>query len=66
MGEVDVLTGGGDKLLSRELTGSLAGDEHNPLSGVVTGRLQWSLAAAAMEAAGQTQKKEPCHPLTYE
>ena len=70
-GEVYALTGGGDKLLSRELTGRLAGDEHNPLSGVVTGRLsdkllQCSLAAADEEAAGQTQKEEPCHPLTYE
>ena len=65
------LTDGGDKLLSRELTGRLAGDDHNPLGGVVTGRLndkllQCAVAAAAEEAAGQTQKEEPCHPLTYE
>ena len=70
-GEVYALTDGGDKLLSRELTGKLAGDDHNPLGGVVTGRLsdkllQCSRAAAAEEAAGQTQKEEPCHPLTYE
>ena len=30
-GEVYALTDGGDKLLSRELTGRLAGDDHNPL-----------------------------------